>query len=296
MGKLYWLASYPKSGNTWIRYFLQVYFLSLAEGRLVADGLERMREMSTTDVLPAWYRDDLGPDEARWPRAEVLQARPRALARIQASTGGNVLVKTHGARVQVDGQPLIDPSVTAGAVYIVRNPLDVAVSFARHFGLPVLQSIRTMANLSELGREPGKAVPILLHDWSAHVRSWVAAAPFPLHFLRYEDLLARPQQEFAGLVRFFGHQPDDALLDGAIEAASFGRLSRLEREGGFREAPRADVPFFSKGQADQWLTGLTRTQAKIVLRDHGEAMSLVGYDVAAASAALASPRKRLAAG
>ena len=105
--------------------------------------------------------------------------------------------------------------------------------------------------------------------------------------MRYEDILDDPEGAFSALVRFFGHTPDADILRGAIEASSFGRLKAMESEGGFREAPRDDAPFFAKGVANQWLTGLSAGQARRVIDNHEAAMRLAGYNPDAALAVLA---------
>ncbi len=46
------------------------------------------------------------------------------------------LLKTHNARCVVGGVPIICDDLTLGAVYVVRNPLDV-VDSAEHAALPV---------------------------------------------------------------------------------------------------------------------------------------------------------------
>jgi quercetin dioxygenase-like cupin family protein len=139
MGGVVWVASYPRSGNTWIRVFLHA-LLNVVAGREELD-LNTLAEFSTWDIASQWYESLLGkpPDEVT--KEAVAAARPMAQRRIADSVDGLVFVKTHAALVKDRGTPTIDMTRTAGAVYVVRNPLDVAISYARHLSMPVARSV-----------------------------------------------------------------------------------------------------------------------------------------------------------
>src|SRR5690348_6276843 len=126
-GGLVWLASYPKSGNTWTRHFLH----SLIRPGDKSHDINAMNSLTTGDSAALWYKPFLEKPVEESSEEEIAAARPRAVKRIAESTERLVFVKTHNALVNHHGTPMIEPAVTAGAIYIVRNPLDVAISYAR---------------------------------------------------------------------------------------------------------------------------------------------------------------------
>ena len=86
-----------------------------------------------------------------------------------------VFAKTHSALRVLHGVPTITPDVTAGAVYILRNPLDVVLSYADHYGLSHTDTVDAISseNLITMGR--ADRAPEYLGNWSAHVRGWTRA-------------------------------------------------------------------------------------------------------------------------
>src|SRR5471032_1030711 len=128
MAGIVWLASYPKSGSTWLRAFLHNFLRSPER----AYDINRLTDLTAGESMTHLYRAqdpafDQNPSEQR-----VRELRPLVHAAISRSSPDTVLVKTHNALVEEDGYPLISLGLTAGAIYVVRNPLDVAISFSHH--------------------------------------------------------------------------------------------------------------------------------------------------------------------
>jgi hypothetical protein len=124
MSNLLWLASYPKSGNTWIRAFLH----NLLASPDAPFEINRMSALTVGDSQAQWYaRLDPRPPTALRP-ADLARLRPRVHKLIAESSPETVMVKTHNALVVVAGVSMITLDVTVGAIYVVRNPLDVAIS------------------------------------------------------------------------------------------------------------------------------------------------------------------------
>ena len=121
MGGLIWLASYPKSGNTWTRAFLHNF---IRQGEDTHD-INDMRALTSTDNAPGWFKDFIDKPQEQWTPEDVAKARPQAHQLIHDSTEGFVFLKTHNALMGYAGVPMITMRLTAGAIYIVRNPLDM---------------------------------------------------------------------------------------------------------------------------------------------------------------------------
>ncbi|MGC1777868.1 MAG: sulfotransferase domain-containing protein [Xanthobacteraceae bacterium] len=176
------------------------------------------------------------------------------------------------------GHSTVNFNVTAGAVYVVRNPLDVAISYAHHSGSSVDQVIAQMASTDLESNGKDDAVYEVIGSWSQHVWTWTRNPHRSLYAMRYEDMLADPEKAFAALARHLLLNSTRRHLLRAIERSSFARLQAQEKAKGFRERPpQADQRFFREGRAGQWKNVLTSAQIDRIVRDHGEQMQRFGY-------------------
>ncbi|MDR3499865.1 MAG: sulfotransferase domain-containing protein [Parvibaculum sp.] len=271
-----WLASYPKSGNTWTRTFLHNLFGSL-EGKAAAHDINDINEFTTWDLAAKRYEPHLGKPVTSASRAEIAAARPRVQEEIAVQAGGLTLVKTHHALVMDRGHPTINFAVTSGAIYLVRNPLDVVISFAHHMGCDIDTAIEQMALEGMETDVSEKSVYEVYGSWGQHVRSWTAKPHRAICVIRYEDLLERPFETFARIARHLLLSPTPEQMDEAIDRSSFARLRAQEEEHGFREKPDAAQRFFREGRAGQWRERLSRRQVRRIVEAHAPEMSSFGY-------------------
>ena len=273
MGKIIWLASYPKSGNTWIRAFLHNLLRDPPEGY----DINRITDFTIADSDVRWFEPFIGRPPGDWTREEVAGVRPRVHAAMTKAFPDSVFVKTHNALVEDRYGPLITLPLTAGAIYMVRNPLDVVVSYAHHLARP-LDDVIELLNSPDTGNpNTERTVYQILRDWTEHVLSWTAHPSPALHVLRYEDLLEAPELHFGKLTRFLGLKPPPERLARAIRRASFGELKAREEAAGFAErSPLADR-FFRQGEAGQWRKTLSAAQVNRIVETHREQMGRFGY-------------------
>jgi len=163
------------------------------------------------------------------------------------------MVKTHNALVEVDGVLMITLSLTAGAIYLVRNPLDVVVSCTHHLGQPTDDIITLMETRGFQSPATAYQVPEHHSDWSTHVESWTAHPHPTLHVVRYEDMSRRPGPTFRAISAFLGLKPPGERLGRAMRHSSFRSL----RAGGPHRLCRAHPvaePLLPCRQ-DRWLAG-----------------------------------------
>jgi len=275
MGDIIWLASYPKSGNTWMRAFLFNLFCNTREPmdiNEIGGG-----NLITSESLLRWYRPlDPRPPEA-WSADDVARLRPRAHAAIAASVPGSVFCKIHGALTTVRGHPTVNMAVTSGALVVVRNPLDIVLSLADFFGKPVDDTIAIMGSRDYEVPSDDVGIAETLGSWSQNVASWTARPSPQLHVVRYEDLVNDPRATFGGVVRFLGLTPPDWRFETAIANSSFKVLSAQERAHGFAERSARQKRFFRSGKAGAWRSKLTRAQVDRIVADHGVEMARFGY-------------------
>ena len=271
-----WLASYPKSGNTWTRTFLHNLF-ALLEGRDAEQDINKINEFTAWDISAAAYQKVMNEVPSEENRPAIAAARPKVQANIAAHTEGLAIVKTHHALVDDRGYPTINFAVTSGAIYLVRNPLDVAISFANHMGRDVDTAIDHMSRKGYETPVSEQSVYEVYGSWSQHVRSWTRRPHRAIYVMRYEDMLADPHAAFGKLARHLLLAPTRQQLETAIERSSFERLRKQEEEHGFREKPENAERFFREGRAGEWRDKLTRRQVRRIVKDHKAMMKKYSY-------------------
>jgi hypothetical protein len=273
MGALLWLASYPKSGNTWLRAFLHNFLRNPAESY----DINRLAEFTRGEAQTYWYRRlDPRPGSA-YSMDDVRRLRPLVQLELTKTSTDTVFVKTHNALIQDEGTPLINMNATAGAIYVVRDPRDVAISYSHHLGQPIDWVIDFMALDGAATAGDDHNVFERLSTWSTHVLSWTQNPSPSLLVLRYEDMLEKPTKSFGSIARFLGVEPSRERLEKAIRLSSFRVLREQEKRKGFSERPAWAEKFFREGKAGQWRKILTAEQRARIERDHGEQMRRHGY-------------------
>jgi Family of unknown function (DUF6065)/Sulfotransferase domain len=272
-----WLASYPKSGNTWVRALL--YNLG-RELRGDADGsadINRLNEFTGWDTRTAPYARLLGKPVSEASHREIAQIRPRVQADLANSRPQPFLVKTHQCLGNDWQSPTINLNATLAAIYIVRNPLDVAISYAHHSAIRIDAMIANMATAALMSPTTTRHVYEVLGSWSEHVASWLGLNNRPLLILRYEDLSTNPLRPLTTLARFLGLAPTEDQLKAAIAKSSFAEMRRQEAENGFNERPSTAKVFFREGRAGQWRDVLSQAQVTEIVRAHEPLMQRLGY-------------------
>jgi len=272
MRGLVWLASYPKSGNTWVRVFLHNLLRPGAQPHDIND----MNRLSTTDVAPEWYEKVLGRPAAAMTPLETAQARPLVHKLIHDTAEGLILVKSHCALIEHLGTPTVTPRYSFAAVYLVRNPLDVAVSYAHHLGVGIDEAIALMGEENHIIAAHPRGVAQVMGSWSQNVQSWTAQPHPGLLVLRYEDLLNKPKQAFGRLATFL-RADDPRILPNAIAQSSFAQMQAQEASAGYHERPASARRFFRAGTAGQWKQALTAAQIAAVVERHKLQMAKFGY-------------------
>ena len=273
MGGIVWLASYPKSGNTWTRNFLHNLLVESDS----TYNINNMKLLTTWDCAAAWYQPFLSRPVKDCSKKEVAEIRLKAIQRIADNTDDLIFVKTHNAMVADQGIPMINTSVTAGAIYIVRNPLDVAVSYSHHLNKSIDETIRFMNLRGAQHPNSETTVYEVQSSWSENVYSWTRKQNPALHIMRYEDMLDKPVETFGQLVNFLQINTTMEKLEEAIQASSFDKLKEQEEKFGFSEKPTVAREFFRVGKAGQWRDVLSRNQIDEIIKSNQEQMKRFDY-------------------
>jgi hypothetical protein len=274
MGGIYWLASYPKSGNTWFRTFLA----NLMSGSDTPVDINDLHH--TIASSRGWLDEVLGFDTGELHPDEVDRLRPHVY-RWSLRAAEPSYHKIHDAYHAVGAEPLPSREATLGALYIIRNPLDVAPSYANHRGSSIDSAIDAICDpahaLSRGTRGLPHQVRQRLGTWSEHVTSWVDAPGLPCTVIRYEDMIDDPAPTFTRAAQFLRVPHDPALIARALDFSSFDRLAQMEAAHGFREKNPTGGNFFRKGGKESWKGVLTPAQVRKIVDAHGPTMRRFGY-------------------
>lgn len=284
-GNICWLASYPKSGNTWMRVLLTNYLLDGDEpadiNALAAGLIASARQI---------FDDHVGIEASDLTQDEIERLRPAVYEMLSDSAAPGpddqvalpMLLKVHDAYTRtVDDVPLISKAATAGAIYLVRDPRDVAVSFAHHGAVEVDVAVRNM------GRPDHAFVdnPHRLHSqlrqriltWSQHVESWIDEPGLRVLVVRYEDLSSDTAGELTRVLEFLGIDSEPDLVAKAVDFSRFDRLQQQEADTGFGERMPLAESFFRKGTVGSWRESLSEELVDQLVAEHGAVMRRFGY-------------------
>ncbi len=274
MSGIIWLASYPKSGNTWLRAFLANYMSDSPE----AVPINELPKFIYGDSHIPHYEQLAGQPLEGLSEEELAVLRGRVHLWLARAKPHEVFVKTHSAMGRVGGAPAITPGATAGAIYVIRNPCDVAVSFAHHYQIPVSRAVALLCDDDNMLPASGGQLAQFLSSWRRHVLGWTEAKGLTLHLMRYEDMLRAPEATFGKLVAFLGFPAEPERLERALAFSSFRELSGQEQESGFVEArPDGKSAFFRAGEIGQHRCILADADRQHLIDSNRDVLSKYGY-------------------
>lgn len=271
-----WIASYPKSGNTWFRALMTAYDANL-------EDIDINRLGARHGAAENLFERFMACDGSLLTEEETFIARRAIYIHLAATDTAIVPRKVHDANLPLAGGELLFPAeATAAVIHIVRHPFDVAVSYAYHLGLaPDFDAcIDNMCNPDfRVAGTASSQFPQVQSDWSRHTLSWLDMPGVRRITLRYEDMLADTGTWFARALRVMlpGVEPDPARLRRAVEATRFDKLKAQEASGSFRERPEKSESFFRSGKAGGWRDHLTPAQCARLAEALAPAMQRLGY-------------------
>lgn len=279
-GRTVWLASYPKSGNTWVRAIVTA--LGTHPQMFGVDHLISGAQPHHVSMALGAYGID-----PRWLSSDELDRLRAALAlRLGAQRAGDeaappILRKTHEAyRSGAPGREPFPLEATRAAILVVRDPRDVACSAAPFFGITHDEAIAAMARpAGDLESNPARSQTAQpWGTWSTHAESWLDdSVPFPVHLVRYEDLVADAAATLLPVFTAIGLTCSPDQLRQAVERSRFERLQESEAEHGFRGTHPRTRQFFRRGIDGSWRDELTDAQASAIEADHRAVMHRLGY-------------------
>jgi len=266
--KITWIASYPRSGNTWVRAFITAY---ANDGEVDINGI-----MQTSDKDPEYFDGIIKKPIHDWTMTDQALVKPAAMVRTLEAAGGNLLLKTHDANINISGVAQIPHDITNAGIYIIRDPRDIALSFKNHYGCKNnAEAVEKLIDDRFMTRFPNNGLFVPQLSWKINFASWMRELPYPVYALRYEDLLEKPFDIFSEIIKFLKMDYDEDLIRKTIEACAFDNMKKQEKKDGFRETVGNE--FFHKGQAQRWKTELEPELQDKIVKTFEKEMKSVGY-------------------
>ena len=243
-----WLASYPKSGNTFVRALISSYLNN--EDDNVFSKMKGIRSFPKKSSFNGIVDDDLIKKD----NMQLFKYFLSAQKKINENNKLN-FVKTHNFFGSTNGYEFTDKKNTAGAIHIVRDPRAVAVSYAYHSDISFEKSINLLLMENRIGINDGGYQEARM-SWKVHFNSWLNCS-FPKLLIKYEDLNKDTHNTFKKILifinQFLGNkfEINEDKIKKTIDICAFSNLSKLESEIGFKEKQK-NVRFFRKGENKEW--------------------------------------------
>lgn len=285
MKNIIWLASYPKSGNTWLRAFTGALFglepIS-EQGRFAAFSTQ----CNARDAFQAAFAGKTAPKTDG-----TLEWRQPFQRQLSENVGNRrIFCKTHCRYSSQSGEDLFAADVALHAILIVRNPIDVCASLTNHFGVGVPVALNMINNPdAAMARNSTRNFEAPLGDWSSFTRSWLEQSDIPLSVMRYEDMFFEPEKRFGAFAAKVMGIRDPEKIAAAVKASAFDNLKERETRFGFDEKPGGAERFFWKGRPYHGLDMLDSAAQKAVWLKHGQMAERIGYRFENGQISLAEP-------
>ena len=257
-----WLASYPKSGNTWLRLFLSALLKDKSDiNEIETDGI-----ISSRSIIDNF----LGINSADIPEQDFLKYRTKLYHNWAESHKNKdyLLCKVHDACIR-ESEILFPPAITRGTIYILRNPFDMAASLANHHGLSIEGAVKALCNhkfsLSSKTNCLPQQVSQYLGTWAYHVESWANVHRGKMLLIKYEEMLKNPFEEFSKVAKYLEISHSAEEIESAIMKTSFNSLKKQEEVHGFIETSAKASSFFRSGKIGGWRNEITAQQADYII-------------------------------
>ena len=251
---IFWLASYPKSGNTWIRMFLRSYFLS--SNQKFSLNEKGMHDFEVSNFPTSELLKNANIDYSNF---HNIAKNWVTLQDIINLNGKLNFLKTHNGNFNLGNYPFTNTDNTIGGIYIVRDPRDVVLSYANHFGLDNSESTNMLMDKENCERYfdeklKEKYLRSLMGSWSMNYLSWRHYRGRKIHLMKYEDLVENPKKNFIKMLEYINSvisiNIDQNRISKAVEETAFHKLQNLEDREGFIEAGKGK--FFRRGKVGEW--------------------------------------------
>ena len=260
-----WIASYPKSGNTWVRSFVTAYYFC-ENGIFDIDKLILIQDYPNKQFFKETVKK--GEIHKHWDSSQKNICSEKKVK----------FLKTHNSLITAFGNKFTKPEYTLGVIHIIRDPRNIITSLKNHYDFETYErALKFMQDknkvLEDYPHLKNYAKTNIINSWRINYQSWIFNKNFRRLTIRYEDMIENPQQTFEKLVVFintlmrFKDKVDPKKLSNAIETTNFKSLQDIENQGKFTEnvyslKDNRKIKFFYQGPKNNWKKNLDESIIK----------------------------------
>ena len=277
-----WIASYPKSGNTWVRSFLSAYYFC-------KDGIFDVNSLSAIEDYPnkQFFDEEVkeGEIHKHWEESQKKICDKKKIK----------FLKTHNSLIKAFGYDFTKPKYSLGVIHVIRDPRNVITSVKNHndFG-SYEEALKFMQNdnavLNDYKHLKNYAKTTIINSWRINYQSWMRNNSYRKFTIRYEDMIENPNNIFKDLIIFinticnFKDSLDTVKLNNAIETTNFKKLQEIENQGKFSEnvyslKDNRKIRFFYQGPNNDWRKNLDKNMIKKINEYYKEDLEKLGYEI-----------------
>ena len=282
---IFWIASYPKSGNTWLRALISAYYYS-KDGVFNQNILKNIGQFPEKKYLTGFDHNqrEVGDTARFWIKAQEKINEDKKLR----------FFKTHNIFGAVNNCNFSNKENSAGCIYIVRDPRNIITSIKNHYELDDLEALKWMINSKKFIYDVGKVEQYgysdfqFISSWSTNYKSWRVQKEIPIKIIKYEDLLKETYTVFKDVIEFINktlhinEKISKDKLKNAVGSTFFDKLKNDEKNNGFVEAVpsknnKEKIPFFNLGPDNDWKKILGKDQQTKLTDIFKEDLIKLGY-------------------
>jgi hypothetical protein len=255
---IFWIASYPKSGNTWLRSLLSSYYYS-QDGFFDQELLIQIGQFPEKKYFAEFdYDSSIITDTSKfWISAQDRINQDKKFR----------FFKTHNVLGSINGNKFTDLNNTVGCVYIIRDPRNVVTSLKNHYEIKDEEALKFMINekkfIYDYQNKNHYGDFQFISSWEKNYQSWNNQSVFPVKFIKYENLYNNTFNVFRDLIEFIEkitngkNNFDKKKAQNAVQSCSFEKLKSIEKKDGFAESilsknESKKIPFFHLGPENNW--------------------------------------------
>jgi hypothetical protein len=252
-----WLASYPKSGNTWVRSIISSILFS-DDGKIKDFNLlENIDQYPTKKYFKGLVKnfEDGVEIQKNWINSQIRINKDKKVK----------FFKTHHLYCKYGDNSFTDANNTLGVIHIVRDPRDLINSLKHHWSLSdsheSMNKLLDVQNATGLKMEDDKnySFPVMISSWNNHYNSWKKIKKNYL-LIKYEDLIDNPKLQIEVIVKylqkFTNFEINDKKIQNIVKTTTFDNFKNLEKKGLFKESNLNQSgerkTFFNQGPYSNW--------------------------------------------